>query len=86
MNACTKTGEQNFPRFQSREPGSDRADTLDRITLELILLSFGLLVLAMVWTWQIGLEANNIEHRLFHVTENTNVIVTDIQKLEARLK
>ena len=49
-----------------------------------LLLSLALLVGTMLWTWQIGLAANKLDHRLEHATEDVKELRDKVQKLEAK--
>jgi hypothetical protein len=57
---------------------------IQKLQFEVVLLSLALLVGAMLWTWQIGMAANKIEHGLSHVTDDLKVLRRTVKELEAR--
>jgi hypothetical protein len=57
-----------------------------RIEQALILFSLAILCVAIIWTWRIGKEANNINHRLHHMTEDLEGLRADVEKMEAQLR
>ena len=58
---------------------------IQRVTLPLMLLSLGILIAAMTWTWRIGQQSNLYEHRLYHVVEDLIGIRKNVEKMEQRL-
>jgi hypothetical protein len=61
-----------------------QAKTIRKLQIELILISFALVFGAMAWTWQIGMAANNLDHRLDHATEDVKDLKQSIARLEAK--
>ena len=64
----------------------NKEQRIQRLRLELLLISGAILFPAMWWTLHIGQDANNLDHRLYHVTENLEGIHKNIEKMEAALK
>lgn len=58
--------------------------TVQKLQLEVILLSLVLLAGAMLWTLQIGAAANKLDHELDHVGDDLKGLRQNIQKLEAK--
>ncbi len=58
--------------------------TVQKLQMEVILLSLVLLTGAMLWTWQIGMAANKLDHELDHAGSNVKELQMNIQKLEAK--
>ena len=58
--------------------------TVQKLQIEVILLSLVLLTGAMLWTWQIGMTANMLDHELDHADANMKELKQNIQKLEAK--
>jgi hypothetical protein len=58
--------------------------TITKLQVEVILLSMALLAGAMVWTWQIGMAANRIDHELDHANDSLKELRLSIQKLEGK--
>ena len=50
----------------------------------ILLLSLAILAGAMLWTWRIGMAANNLDHRLEHASEDLMELRQAVQKLEAK--
>jgi hypothetical protein len=61
-----------------------QAKTIRKLQIELILVSFILVFGAMAWTWQIGMAANELDHRLDHTTEEVQQLKQSISRLEAK--
>jgi hypothetical protein len=61
-----------------------QAKTIQKLQIEVILLSLVLLAGAMTWTWQIGMAANMLDHRLEHATDDVKELKQTIQRLEAK--
>jgi hypothetical protein len=60
------------------------AKTIQKLEIEVIMLSLVLLVGAMLWTWQIGMTANGLDHRLGHASEDLIELRQNIKQLEAK--
>ena len=58
--------------------------TIQKLQIEVILLSLVLLAGAMLWTWQIGMAANKLNHQLDHAGDDLKGLRQNIQKLEAK--
>lgn len=57
--------------------------TIQRLQIQIILLSLFLLAGAAAWTWQIGQSANDLDHRLYHVSEDLKGLRENVRQLEA---
>ena len=49
-----------------------------------LLLSLVIVIGAMLWTWQIGMAANSLDHRLEHASEDLKDLRQTVKQLEAR--
>ncbi|HLJ55473.1 MAG TPA: hypothetical protein VKT77_10580 [Chthonomonadaceae bacterium] len=58
--------------------------TIQKLQIEVILLSMALLAGAMIWTMQIGMAANKIDHELDHAGDALKELRLSVQKLEAK--
>ena len=58
--------------------------TIQKLQIEVILLSLVLLAGAMLWTLQIGTAANKLDHALDHAGDDLKGLRQNIQKLEAK--
>jgi len=58
--------------------------TIQKLQIEVILLSFVILIGGMLWTWQIGMAANVLDHRLDHATEDLNRMQQNVRQMEAK--
>ena len=61
-----------------------QAKTIRKLQIELILVSFALVFGAMAWTWQIGMAANTLDHKLDHAAEDVKDLKQSIARLEAK--
>lgn len=57
---------------------------IQKLRIEVILLSLVLLSGAMAWTWQIGMAANTLDHRLGHATDDLKEIRQTLARQEAK--
>jgi hypothetical protein len=57
---------------------------IQKLQIEILLLSLVFLAGGMLWTWQIGQTANNLEHRLHHTSEDLQGLRKNVQKLEEK--
>ena len=57
---------------------------IQKLQIEVILLSLVLVVGAMMWTWQIGMSANGLDHRLDHSSEDLRDLKHSISMLEVK--
>jgi hypothetical protein len=67
-------------------PSSISEKEEERIHLELIAISFVIIVFAAIWTYRMGLEANAIDHQLFHVAENVDGLRKNVEMMEKEAK
>lgn len=58
--------------------------TIQKLQIEVILLSMALLAGAMIWTLQIGMAANKLDHELDHSGDALKDLRQNIQRLEAK--
>ena len=58
--------------------------TVQKLQFEVILLSLVMLAGAMLWTFQIGMAANKLDHELDHAGDDLKGLRQNIQKLEAK--
>lgn len=47
-------------------------------------LSLVMLIVAMIWTWRVGEEANKIAHRLAHKQEGLDDLKKRVKNMEAQ--
>ncbi|MEP6754814.1 MAG: hypothetical protein ABJA67_04870 [Chthonomonadales bacterium] len=48
-----------------------------------LIISLVILAGAAFWTYKIGMQANNLEHELYHSTEHVGSLTRTIAKMEA---
>ena len=58
--------------------------TVQKLQIEVILLSLVLLAGAMLWTLQIGMAANKLDHELDHAGDDLKGLRQNIHRLEAK--
>ena len=81
MDMPVAPGEQEPAPIASPKRHRIRRDSLRRINLEAMLLSLVIIACGMTLTWRIGKQANELDHRLYHITENLEGVQTNIQRL-----
>ena len=62
------------------------AARVERVCSEMLLICMGLLMIAMAFSWRLGTQANQIDHQLYHLSENVKGIHKTIARMEAELR
>jgi hypothetical protein len=47
-----------------------REKLLNKLATEIMALSVLLILVGTIWSWRVGLSANEVDHRLYHASEN----------------
>jgi hypothetical protein len=58
----------------------------ERVQVRLIVVSLIILVIAGLWTYRIGMQANAADHELSHLTEDIEGLNKNVEKLEKEAK
>jgi hypothetical protein len=65
------------------QPEGDQGARIPRVRYGLMVFSLVVVYIMMGFTWKIGMQANDIDHELYHVTENIEGIQSNIARMEA---
>ena len=58
--------------------------TIQKLQIEVMLLSLVVVAGGMLWAYQIGMAANRLDHELGHAGDDLKEMRLNIQKLEAK--
>jgi hypothetical protein len=84
-SADNETVRDHLAREPEEQTMADpQTKLIQKLQIELILVSLILLVGAMAWTWQIGMASNRLDHELDHAGEDLKGLRQSIERLEAR--
>ena len=56
------------------------------VRIERLLLAVVILSISLAWSYRIGLQANGLDHILFHESENLKGIRKHVAEMEAQLR
>ena len=58
--------------------------TLQNRQIGMLICSLALVIAAMLWTWHLGISANDLDHRLEHATDEVTELRQLVQQLEMK--
>ncbi len=64
------------------EDGQEK--TILKLQIQVILLSFAVLIGAMIWTWQVGMASNLLDHQLEHASGDLKEMRQEVGRLEGK--